>query len=135
MIPYALYNVYANISSKYVMFESSFSQYLDHFVMYKESVKVITMANTPKLLISAEGSRFWALEKPLADLDFLEGNLLIFWIFSLFLSVFTVKDDCFLQVSTAPWRTGIAKVFGNHVCFEFACLKNVEQNMVNRGCP
>ena len=84
LIPYALYNVYANIFSKYVMFESLFSQNLDQFVMYKESVKVIMMANTPKLLISAEDSRFWALEKPPADFDFLKGNLLIFSIFSLF---------------------------------------------------
>ena len=85
LIRFTLYNVYTNIFSKYVMFESSFSQNVDHFVIHKESVKVITMANKPKLLIPAEDSRFWALEKPPADFDFLEGNLLILWIFSLFL--------------------------------------------------
>ena len=82
---FTLHNVYPNIFSKYVMFESSFSQNVDHFVIHKESVKVITMANKPKLLIPAEDSRFWALEKPPADFDFLEENLLILWIFSLFL--------------------------------------------------
>ena len=70
LIRFTFYNVYANIFSKYVMFDWSISQNLDHFVMYKESVKVIMMANTPTLLISAEDSRFWALEKPPADFDF-----------------------------------------------------------------
>ena len=70
LIRFTLYNVYTNIFSKYVMFESSFSQNVDHFVIHKESVKVITMTIKPKLLIPAEVSRFWALEKPPADFEF-----------------------------------------------------------------
>ena len=99
MIPYALYNVYANIPSKYVMFESSFSQNLDHFVMCKESVKVITMANTPKLLISAEGSRFWALENLLQILIFWRG---ISWFFEFFpcFSIFCIYGKRWLFSSS-----------------------------------
>ena len=100
LISYILYNIYGNICSKYVMFDSSISQNLDHFVMHKESVKVIMMANTPTLLISAEDSRFWALEKPPADFDFFWGgeslNFLIFFPVSLS-SVFPVKRWLFFS--------------------------------------
>ena len=103
LIRFTLYNVYTNIFSKYVMFESSFSQNVDHFVMHKESAKVITMANKPKLLIPAEDSRFWALEKPPADFDFFFSggrgeslNFLIFFPVSLS-SVFPVKRWLFFS--------------------------------------
>ena len=44
-----------------------------------------------------------------------------------------VKDHCFLE-STAASPTDIAKVIGNNVYFEFACLKVLEENIEKLGC-
>ena len=81
----------------------------------------------PVLSFRKASCRFW----------FFEGESLNFFNFFLvfLFSVFTVKDACFFLVSTAPSPKGIAKVFRNHVCFEFACLKVVERNIANRGYP